>query len=277
MQQPVQILLIEDNPLFVELTRRMLDEGKIDNFSLEAVDNLAAGTERLSQGGVDAVLLDLTLPDSSGLETFTRLNAVADNVPTVIFTSVDDEELSLSALDSGAADYLVKSEVNAAWLARSLIYAIQRSQPTQLTDDAVVSPDAVVSQDAVGSEEAANADLDHETTEDLTEQSIETERSADSETRWIVTPSEERLVKTQVLNQMKSSLLSLLARADCNEAYVDLSHVDYIGNAAIGILLSVHQQSAAAKTRLVLCGMKPQVREQLTSRRFDKVFDIQSS
>ncbi|HIK92602.1 MAG TPA: response regulator [Planctomycetes bacterium] len=259
MQQPVQILLIEDNPLFVELARRMLAEGKIGDFSLEAFDSLAAGTERLSQGGIDAVLLDLTLPDSSGLETFTRLHAAADSVPIVIFTSVDDEQLSLSALDRGAADYLVKSEVNAAWLAKSLIYAIQRNQPTEKIEEAVDSTD-----DAVAEPE-----------ETVTEPSLETERSAESETRWIVTPNEDRLVKTKVLAQIKSSLLSLLQRPDCDEAYVDLSHVEYLGNAAIGMLLSVHQQSAAADTRLVLCGMKPQVREQLTSRRFDKVFDIQ--
>ena len=241
----------------------MLDEGKIDDFSLETVDNLAAGTERLSQGGIDAVLLDLTLPDSSGLATFTRLHAVADGVPTVIFTNVDDEELSLSALDHGAADYLVKSEVNAAWLAKSLMYAIQRSQPTTVLKDAVASDDV------------ADADLVVEPEEIVTEQSFEAERSAESETRWIVTPSEERLVNSQVLNQIKTSLLSLLRQSDCDEAYVDLSHVEYLGNAAIGMLLAVHQQATTADTRLVLCGMKPQVREQLTSRSFDKVFDIQ--
>jgi len=264
MHQPVQILLIEDNPLFVELARRMLAEGKIDSFSLEAVDTLTAGIARLSEGSVDAVLLDLTLPDSSGLETFTRLRAVADGVPTVIFTSVDDEELSLSALSHGAADYLVKSEVNAAWLARSLIYAIQRNQPAQApenvdsTDNAADANSVVESADVVPEESA-----------------IDTQQSESSEARWVVTSCEERLVRTPVLEQMRSSLMELLRRPDCDEAYVDLSQVEYIGNAAIGMLLSVHQRSAAANTRLVLSGMKPQVYEQLSSRRFDKVFDIE--
>ncbi|HIE95515.1 MAG TPA: anti-sigma factor antagonist, partial [Fuerstia sp.] len=118
-------------------------------------------------------------------------------------------------------------------------------------------------------------DLVAELEEIATAPSHQTEQSSESPTRWIVTPGEERLVKTQVLAQIKSSLLSLLRRPDCDEAHIDLSHVEYLGNTAIGMLLSVHQQSAAADTRLVLCGMKPQVREQLTSRRFDKVFDIQ--
>lgn len=219
--------------------------------------------ERLSEGGIDAVVLDLTLPDSSGLETFTRLHAVADKVPTVIYTSVDDEELSLSALDHGAADYMVKSEVNAAWLARSLIYSIQRHQPTQVVEraDHSENPDEPESVDGAAEED--------------TQLLVATEKSSDSATKWIVTPGEERLVRIQFLEQMRSSLMSLLRQSDCDEAYVDLSHVEYIGNAAIGMLLAVHQRCAAANTKLVLSGMKPQVYEQLSSRRFDKVFNIE--
>ncbi|MCP4505647.1 MAG: STAS domain-containing protein, partial [Fuerstiella sp.] len=177
----------------------------------------------------------------------------------------DDEELSLAALDHGAADYLVKSEVNAAWLAKSLIYAIQRNRPAPVIDDVADSADGT------------NADTVAEPEEVDTRPSHETDQSPESPGKWIVTPSEERLVKAKDLEQIKSSLLNLLHHTDCNEAHVDLSHVEYLGNAAIGMLLSVHQQSAAADIRLVLCGMKPQVREQLTSRRFDKVFDIQHS
>jgi anti-anti-sigma factor len=154
-------------------------------------------------------------------------------------------------------------------LAKSLIYAIQRNQPAQVPEKVDNSADAADAADAADVESVA------ETVEAVLEPSVETQQSADSEVRWVVTPCEERLVRTAVLEQIRSSLMDLLRRPDCDEAYVDLSQVEYIGNAAIGMLLSVHQRSAAANTRLVLSGMKPQVHEQLSSRRFDKVFNIQ--
>ena len=251
MEEPIQVLLIEDSPLFVELARRMLAEAKKADFTLEAVDNLAAGIERLAQGGIEAVLLDLTLPDSNGLETFTRLHAEAQDVPTIIYTSVDDEELSLATLEHGAADYLVKSEVNPNWLARSLVYAIQRSRVTH----------------AAGGEQAAA----------VVEDNVRVERASEPETRWIAALAEKRLVAISVLEQMKARLLRLLRRTDCEEIWVDMSQVEYVANAAISMLLIVHKRSAAAQKRLVLSEMKPQVHEQFSSRRFDKVFDIRQA
>lgn len=247
MEQPIPILFIEDSPLFVKLALAMLAEAKNATFTVESVDNLAAGIDRLADGGIEAVLLDLTLPDSNGLETFTRLHEEAKDIPTIIYTSVDDEELSLAALKQGAADYLVKSEVNSSWLARSLVYAIQRSRLTHAATEAA----AAVAQD-----------------------SISIERDPESATRWIATLPERRLVSISVLEQMKARLLRLLKRTDCEELCIDLSRVDYVANAAISMLLIINKRAAAAETRLVLSGLKPQVHEQFSSRRFDKVFDI---
>lgn len=250
MEQEIHILLIEDSPLFVELARAMLAEAKSADFAVESVDNLAAGIERLAQGGIEVVLLDLTLPDSSGLETFTRLHAAVENVPTVIYTNVDDEELSLSALQHGAADYLVKSEVNANWLARSLVYAIQRSRLSQAEDQAPKSTAAAM------------------------DEKIQIKKAAESETRWVATLAEKRLVSISALDQMKARLLRLLGKTDCDELSVDMSRVEYVANAAISMLLIIHKRSAAANKRLVLCEMTPHVHEQFSSRRLDKVFDI---
>jgi len=251
MEQPVQILLIEDNPLFVELTRRMLEEARSGEFWIECEDNLASGIKRLAQGGIDAVLLDLTLPDSNGLETFLKLHIVAKNVPTIIYTSVDDEALSLSALNHGAADYLVKSEVNANWLARSLVYAIQRNRTNQVPADVAKSAGSAIGQPT------------------------STRRSADSETSWVAKVGDKRLVSVPSLEQLKSCLLSLLHRSDCEEVRVDMSQVEYIANAGLSMLLFVHRRSTGAGKRLVLCELKPQVHEQFSSRRFDKLFDLQ--
>lgn len=253
MDQPVHILLIEDNPLFVELTRRMLDEVKSGEFGIECVDNLAAGVERLQHGGIDAVLLDLTLPDSNGLDTFLELHDAAEGIPIVIYTSVDDEELSLSALDHGAADYLVKSQVNANWLAKSLVFAIQRTRLSQATEQAA--------------KPAASA----------RQETLTIERSSEAETRWITKLSDKRLVSIPVLEQMKDRLLNLLRRSDCEEICADLSHVEYVANAAISMLLIVHKRCQAVDKRFVLCDLKTQVYDQLSSRRFDKVFDIRQT
>lgn len=250
MEQPVQILLIEDSPLFVKLTRGMLADAKGGDFGVESVDNLAAGIARLAKGGIDAVLLDLTLPDSVGLDTFLRLHAAAPTVPTVIYTSVDDEALSLSALDHGAADYLVKSEVNANWLAKSLLYAIQRGRKAELAGDA-----------ATPGERPA-------------EHVFSTSRSAESDNVWVVKVGEKRLVSAAVLEQLKTCLLGLVRRSDCHEVGIDMSHVDYISNAAISMLLIVHKRCSGAGKHLVLRELKRQVHEQFTSRRFDKLFDL---
>ncbi len=233
------------------MARTMLAQAKNVEFLVECVDNLAAGLERLSRGGIEAVLLDLTLPDCNGLETFIRLHAVAEDVPTIVYTSVDDEELSLSALNLGAADYLVKSEVNANWLARSLVYAIQRASRSEVTEE-VAAPD-----------------------ESVEEATIRIERSADSDVRWIATLGDKRVVSIPSLEQIKGRLLRLLRQSDCEEVCVDMSQVEYVANAAISMLLIVHKRAVAANKCLVLGKMTPHVREQFSSRRFDKVFNIQ--
>ncbi len=253
MEQPVQILLIEDSPLFVQLTRKMLDAAKSFQFDVDCVDNLADGIARLAKGGIDAVLLDLTLPDSSGLETFLTLHQAARDVPIVIYTSVDDESLSLTALNHGASDYLVKSEVNANWLGKSLVYAIQRNQPASPSVSSTSSDETTVLE------------------------SVKIERFPSSDTDWIARVSERRLVTANVLEELKIKLLGLLRHTDCDEISVDMSQVEYLSNAAISMLLIVHKRTVAAGKQLVLRELKPQVYEQFSSRRFDRLFDLRSA
>ena len=78
-----------------------------------------------------------------------------------------------------------------------------------------------------------------------------------------------------ILERLKTCLLGLLHRSDCEEVRVDMSQVDYITNAALSMLLIVHKRSTGAGKRLVLCELKPHVHEQFSSRRFDKLFDLQ--
>lgn len=93
---------------------------------LEWAGELTAGLERLSQGGIDAVLLDLMLHDSEGIVTFERTYAFAPDVPIVVMTEVDDESVAIATVQGGAQDYLVKAEVTPAMVVKSIRHAIER-------------------------------------------------------------------------------------------------------------------------------------------------------
>jgi DNA-binding response OmpR family regulator len=90
----IRILLIEDNPGDARLIQEMLIEAGSNQSDLERCDRLSAGLERINSGGVDALLLDLGLPDSNGIDTFLRVYAQAPEVPTVVLTGLDDEMLA---------------------------------------------------------------------------------------------------------------------------------------------------------------------------------------
>jgi serine phosphatase RsbU (regulator of sigma subunit) len=122
----LRVLLIEDNRGDARLIQEYLAEVEGLSFHLEHVDRFAAGLDRLARGGIDVVLLDLSLPDARGLETFVRLHAECPGVPVVVLTGFNDEVLAVKAVQEGAEDYLVKGYVNGNLLARSLSYAIER-------------------------------------------------------------------------------------------------------------------------------------------------------
>jgi len=122
----IKVLVIEDSQTHLSLIRGMLSKTKDAAFAVEAYQQLSAGLNRLDEGGIDVVLLDLTLPDSEGVESFRRVAAQAPDLPIVVLTGVDDEEVAVSALHSGAQDYLIKGQIDGNLLARSLRYAIER-------------------------------------------------------------------------------------------------------------------------------------------------------
>nr|AAU83023.1 hypothetical protein sensory transduction histidine kinase [uncultured archaeon GZfos26B2] len=104
----------------------MLSEVNGALFDLENADRLSDGLTRIHKGGIDAVLLDLGLPDSSGLDTFEKVHDQAPEVPIVMLTGLDDTELALEGMSKGAQDYLVKGRADCDLLARTLRYAIER-------------------------------------------------------------------------------------------------------------------------------------------------------
>ena len=126
--KPVSILLVEDNPGDRRLICEMLNEARGANFDLKHADRLQAGLEHLDGNRVDVVLSDLGLPDSQGLETLSRIYAQVPEVPIVVLTGLDDEMLGVQAVNKGAQDYLIKGQVDANLLVRTIHYAIERKQ-----------------------------------------------------------------------------------------------------------------------------------------------------
>ena len=129
--QRFKVLLVEDNPGDARLIRESLAETKDDPFDLETADRLASGLRRLSAGGIDAVLLDLALPDSKGRDTFVKAKAQAPAVPIIILTGLGDEVLALKMVQEGAQDYLAKIDLNGSVLSRAIRYAIERRRTEQ--------------------------------------------------------------------------------------------------------------------------------------------------
>lgn len=122
-----KLLIVEDNPGDVRLIIEMLHDSD-GNMTVEIVDTQAAAIDRLAVADIDLVLLDLGLPDSQGLETFTRLRDAAPGVAIIVFTGNSDVELAVSAVKGGAQNFLVKDRVSAELMTQAISYAIERKQ-----------------------------------------------------------------------------------------------------------------------------------------------------
>jgi len=120
----IRVLLIDDEPAQAFLVREYLRV--FPDTELEHTETLAAGFECLSRGGVDVLILDLSLPDSYADSTFGKVQARFPATPVVVLTSMENEEYGLQLVQAGAQDYLVKGKIDGLLLYRTLRYAIER-------------------------------------------------------------------------------------------------------------------------------------------------------
>ena len=127
----INIMLVEDNPGDARLIGELLKDVRGGRYQLDHVGRLSEGAEHIKRGPVDVVLLDLGLPDCSGLDGLTAVKGFADQVPIVVLTGLDDEAVAVAAVKTGAQDYLVKGQVDGNLLWRSIRYAIERKQLEQ--------------------------------------------------------------------------------------------------------------------------------------------------
>src|SRR5687768_14597462 len=110
--KPINVLLVEDEPNDVLLLRKMLQKARSANFHVDHVPTLKESIQTLKGSGHDVVLLDLLLSDSEGLDTFTALRKEILDVPIIVLSGRDDEDMAVKAVQLGAEDYLVKGRVD---------------------------------------------------------------------------------------------------------------------------------------------------------------------
>ncbi|MCQ8118677.1 diguanylate cyclase [Methylomonas rosea] len=120
------VLLIEDEPGDASLVRQYLRASTNLRFELIWRENLADGEQIIAQQKIDVVLVDLSLPDSRGLDTVRRIRKATRVLPIIVLTGHDDTEFSLKALDCGAQDYLIKASIDTDSLVRAIRYALTR-------------------------------------------------------------------------------------------------------------------------------------------------------
>jgi len=125
-----RILLVEDNAGDARLVQEMLDDSGAMRYRIERSSSLEAACEHLREHSPDIVLLDLGLPDSCGLQTVAKIQAAAPDVPILVLSGVEDEDLVLGALKTNVRDYVVKGQVTPELLASAIRRTLGRAQPT---------------------------------------------------------------------------------------------------------------------------------------------------
>jgi CheY-like chemotaxis protein len=131
--RPIQVLLVEDNPADAGLLRRVIARAGQDRWQMAHFEQLDEAIEacaeyvNLTQGKqFDVALLDLNLPDSKGLKTMERFRQEMPQIPIVVLTGTNDEQIALKAIAAGAQEYLVKDQTSTQRLMQAMQWAIAR-------------------------------------------------------------------------------------------------------------------------------------------------------
>lgn len=134
----VNILLIEDNPADVELLKISLKDSSIQH-ELFHGDSLFEGVDIATNKDIQLVLLDLTLPDSSGFKTLTSFLEKIDHIPLVVLTGVNNEIVGNQAIKAGAQDFLVKGQFDGKLLGRTIRYSLHRFNTQMKLENALTN------------------------------------------------------------------------------------------------------------------------------------------
>lgn len=124
----MNILIIEDNPDDAAMICEFLAMDACGNFRTEVMPTLAQAVEKAASKNYDAVLLDLTLPDSIGIETVRKIVRWCPDLPIIVLTAISDDKIAIESVRYGAQDYIEKRDISSRWLGRAIRYAIERKQ-----------------------------------------------------------------------------------------------------------------------------------------------------
>ncbi len=127
----VRVLAIEDNPGDLRLVREYLENAVLGQYQISSAGSMSSAMEVLANEEFDVILLDLNLPDSTGLDTFITLNGRFPAIPIVILTGSTNELTAAHAINKGAQDYLFKNDLSSSNLSHAIIFAIQRKRIEQ--------------------------------------------------------------------------------------------------------------------------------------------------
>ncbi len=140
-EKKTRLLVIEDDPDDVYLLRRMLESDHRRNYELQHYTSVDSALDAVARIDVDVILLDLGLSNTQGLSTLNHLLSVVSDIPVVVFTGANDEEIGELAVKAGAEDFVPKGEATAGILSRSITYAIDRhALLRKLKDQAIKDP-----------------------------------------------------------------------------------------------------------------------------------------
>ena len=239
-----RILLVEDSPTQTRIVMGSLSRADYD---IHSVERLEEAVELAQRGSFEAVILDLSLPDSDGLSTYLQMQESAPQTPIVVLTSMDDEQLALEMLRRGAQDYLIKGEVTSEWIVRSVRYAVERSHAGRT---------------ARGGTTATALDR---------KLALEVEQVGDI---TVLRVQEKQLFGETLADQLSSRLFKLVDQDGHRKFVLNCHEVDYISNSVLSKLLlwadNIRQHGGSMR----ICDLRPEVQDQIKARRLLAQFDI---
>lgn len=159
--EKVNILLVDDDPQDRRLVKAILGKSsQPGRYSVETAGDLSDAVKDLSSNTYDIVLLDLNLPDSSGIHTVQKAREANPDISIVVLTGLDDEEIGLEAIRNGAEDYLVKGDSLEHLLVRTIRYALERRRVRQRLTETLIAKTEAETANQAKSEFLAN--MSHE-------------------------------------------------------------------------------------------------------------------
>lgn len=144
-ETPIKVLVIEDDPDFTFQLKERLKASKDFSLQVESSESVSEGLVRLRAGGIDLILLDLNLRDSKGFNTLDWITSRTKGIPIIVLTGEYDESIGLETLKRGAQDYLLKGQIDAHTLTRSIRYALERKRQEEVVREAYMRISGILS------------------------------------------------------------------------------------------------------------------------------------